>query len=78
VRFVPRDANGGSYDYSGTMSGFAVFGSGTYTVQYAEGVAVGITATGPGSVKTPQGTLTRNGTEKYRLAPLEECAAGAP
>lgn len=74
VRFVPRDANGGSYDYSGTMSGFGVFGNGTYTVKYADGVAVSITATGPGSVKTPQGVVSGTGTEEYRLTPLQECA----
>jgi hypothetical protein len=78
VRFVPRDANGGSYDYSGTMSGFGVFGHGTYTVKYTDGVAVSITATGPGSVKTPQGVVTGNGSEEYRLTPLQDCAAGAP
>jgi hypothetical protein len=77
VRFAPRDANGGSYDYSGTMSGFGVFGHGTYTVRYTDGVAVSITATGPGSVKTPQGVVTGNGSEEYRLTPLQDCAAGA-
>jgi hypothetical protein len=78
VRFVPRDASGGSYDYSGTMSGFGVFGNGTYTVKYADDVAVSITATGPGSVKTPHGVMTRTGTEEYRLTPLQDCAAGTP
>jgi hypothetical protein len=77
VRFTPRDASGGTYDYSGKMSGFAVFGNGTYTVKYADGVAVAINATGPGSVKTPQGVMTRSGSEQYRLTPLEDCAEGA-
>jgi hypothetical protein len=76
VRFTPRDSSGGTYDYSGTMSGFGVFGKGTYTVKYADGVAVGITATGVGSVKTPQGVVTADGTEQYRLKPLQDCGVG--
>jgi hypothetical protein len=77
VRFTPRDSGGGTYDYSGTMSGFAVFGKGTYTVKYTDGVAVGITATGSGSVKTPMGVVSANGTEQYRLKPLQDCGTGA-
>jgi hypothetical protein len=75
VRFTPRDAQGGTYEYSGNMSGFGVFGNGTYTVTYANEVAVRITATGPGSVQTPMGTVSGTGTEEYRLTPLENCAA---
>jgi hypothetical protein len=71
VKFVPNDANGGTYTYAGNMSGFAVFGNGTYTVGYADDVAVSITATGPGSVKTPAGTMTRTATEQYQLTPNE-------
>jgi hypothetical protein len=71
VTFEPSSAEGGSYTYQGTMSGFAVFGNGTYAVKYADEVAVSLTATGPGSVKTPSGTMTRNGTEQYVLVPLE-------
>jgi hypothetical protein len=78
VRFVPRDANGGSYDYSGDMGQFSVFGNGQYTVKYADGVAVSITASGPGSVKTPRGVVSGTGTEEYRLSPLQDCAAGTP
>jgi hypothetical protein len=76
VRFEPSSEQGGRYSYSGTMSGFAVYGHGTYTVKMHEDVAVSITATGPGSVKTPMGVQTRTGTEEYRLTPLAEgCAA---
>lgn len=75
VRFSPSDANGGSYEYSGNMSGFAIFGHGTYIVKYANDVAVGITATGPGSVKTPMGTVSRTASEEYRLTPAEDCAS---
>ena len=71
VKFVPGDANGGTYTYAGNMSGFAVYGNGTYTVKYADDVAVSITATGPGSVKTPAGVMSRTGTEQYKLTPME-------
>jgi hypothetical protein len=71
VKFVPDSAQGGSYSYDGNMSGFPVFGHGAYTVTYDGEVAVAITASGPGSVKTPMGTQTRNGTEKYMLEPRE-------
>ena len=70
VRFVPASAQGGRYSYSGSMSGFAVWGNGTYTVNYQDEVAVSISAQGPGSVKTPKGTYTRNGSETYSLTPL--------
>jgi len=67
MKFTPSSAQGGSYNYSGNMSGFDVWGSGMYTVKYQDKVAVAITATGPGSVKTPMGTQTRNDTEQYAL-----------
>jgi hypothetical protein len=70
VRFVPASAAGGRYSYSGNMSGFAVWGNGTYTVNYQGDVAVSITSTGPGSVKTPKGTFSRTGSETYALTPL--------
>jgi hypothetical protein len=78
VRFEPESANGGRYSYSGRMSGFEVWGHGTYTVKYNGDVAVSITATGPGNVKTPIGTQTRVGSEKYSLtpAPREACTGG--
>jgi hypothetical protein len=40
-------------------------------VKYADDVAVSITATGPGSVKTPAGVMSRTGTEQYKLTPME-------
>lgn len=70
VRFVPASAESGRYSYSGNMSGFAVWGNGTYTVNYQGDVAVSISATGPGSVKTPKGTFSRTGSETYSLTPL--------
>jgi hypothetical protein len=78
VRFTPSSERGGSYAYSGTMSGFAVFGNGTYKVSADGETAVGITATGPGSVKTPMGTQSRVGTEQYTLTPLENGCPAAP
>jgi hypothetical protein len=70
VRFVPASAQSGRYSYSGNMGGFAVWGNGTYTVNYQDEVAVSISAQGPGSVKTPKGTFTRSGSETYSLTPL--------
>ena len=35
VRFEPSSSAGGTYSYSGNMSGFAHHGHGTYTVKYA-------------------------------------------
>jgi hypothetical protein len=76
VTFVPSSEFGGSYSYSGNMSGFAVYGNGTYTVTTDGEVATGITATGPGSVKTPMGVQTSTGTEKYTLTPLKDGCPG--
>ena len=78
VRFVPSSANGGRYSYSGNMSGFAVWGNGTYTVNYQGDVAVSVSSQGPGSVKTPKGTFSRNGSEIYTLTPLgDQSCVGA-
>lgn len=71
MKFTPSSASGGSYSYTGTMSGFAVNGNGTYTVATDGEVATSITATGPGSVKTPLGVVTKNGTEQYTLTPTQ-------
>jgi hypothetical protein len=74
VRFEPESPDGGRYSYSGNMSGFQVWGHGTYTVKYVGDSAVSITATGPGNVKTPIGTQTAEGTEKYSLTPASRAA----
>lgn len=73
VTFTPTSEAGGNYSYQGTMSGFAVFGKGTYVVNYRDGVPVGITGNGVGSVKTPVGVMSNSGTEKYKLTPREGC-----
>lgn len=72
-QFSPSGGSGGSYSYSGTMSGFAVHGSGTYTITFPNGPeATGsMTATGEGSVETEAGTISNTGTENYTLAPFE-------
>lgn len=76
VRFEPSSPEAGRYSYSGTMSGFRVYGSGTYKVSYRDGVAVSLRATGPGSVVAGGGTHTREGSEDYTLSPVQsaECA----
>jgi predicted small lipoprotein YifL len=73
VTFEPTSEAGGNYSYQGTMSGFGVFGKGTYVVNYKDDTPVGITGTGVGSVKTPMGVLSNSGTEKYRLTPRSPC-----
>jgi hypothetical protein len=70
VTFEPSSSSGGTYHYTGNMSGFAVFGNGTYRVQFQGEAAVAIEATGPGTVKTPRGAVSRVGTETYPLTPI--------
>ena len=72
VRFEPSSSAGGSYSYSGNMSGFRIYGHGTYTVKYQNEVAVSITAQGPGSVVSSAGTHTGQGTEEYQLSPMQD------
>jgi len=72
VRFEPSSSAGGTYSYSGNMSGFRIYGHGTYTVKYQDEVAVSITATGPGSVVSPAGTHSGVGTEEYQLTPMQD------
>jgi hypothetical protein len=76
VRFEPSSPEGGRYSYSGTMSGFRVYGNGTDRVHDRDETAVSIRATGPRSVGTPIGTQTREGSEDYTLTRTEaaECA----
>jgi hypothetical protein len=76
VRFVPSSREGGKYTYSGNMAGFGVHGYGKYTVKYADDVAVSIVASGPGTVETPRGPQTGEGTEQYTLTPLGETPCG--
>lgn len=72
VTFEPGSDRGGTYNYTGSMSGFRVYGNGTYTVRTDGDEAVGITATGPGSVATPMGVQTATDTEQYTLTPLAD------
>lgn len=66
MSFTPSSAAAGTYSYSGSLMGFGVSGSGTYTVAYAGELATAIEASGPGSV---EGAGSANGTENYRLTP---------
>lgn len=72
IQFTPSSAQGGSYTYSGNMSGFAVWGGTSYTVSADENGG-SMTGTGNGCVQTPMGTRCRGGTEKYTLVPTEPC-----
>jgi hypothetical protein len=83
IRFEPESGQGGRYSYSGTMTGyekgekftFRVHGKGTYVVTYSDGAAASITAHGPGTVETPYGPQTAEGTEKYTLQSIANCDA---
>ena len=72
MTFSPSSEQGGSYNYSGNMSGFGVYGSGTYTVSVTDRGG-SLTGSGPGCVKTPIGTRCAGDTEKYTLTPAEPC-----
>ena len=67
-----RLSSGGSYSYSGNMSGFAVWGGTSYTVSADENGG-SMNGSGTGCVATPKGTFCRGGTEKYTLTPIEPC-----
>ncbi|CUS36562.1 hypothetical protein [Candidatus Nitrospira nitrificans] len=69
VTFTPTSATGGTYSYSGKLKGFAAWGKGSYTVTYSGDVPVHLTAKGPGTVKTPMGDMTAEGTEEYTITP---------
>lgn len=74
VNFTPLSEDAGSYSYSGAMSGFAVQGTGTYTVGYTDygETASAIYATGPGSVTTPMGTVSGTDSEEYALTKITD------
>ncbi len=74
MQFTPTSEDGGTYTYSGSMSGFAVQGSGTYTVGYTDygETASGLYATGPGSVKTPMGVMQATDDEEYNLTKITD------
>lgn len=68
VTFTPNSKSGGTYKYSGKLQGFEAWGKGTYTVQYNGDDPVHVTAKGPGTVKTPMGDMTADGTEEYSVS----------
>jgi len=68
LTFTPSSKSSGTYKYSGKLQGFEAWGKGTYTVQYNGDDPVHITAKGPGTVKTPMGDMTADGTEEYSVS----------
>lgn len=72
VKFTPSSDRAGTYEYQGSMSGFAVKGHGTYTVNYDGGLATSMRGTGPGSVETPMGVVSGNDSEQYTLSPVTD------
>lgn len=72
VNFTPTSDKGGTYDYSGNMSGFAVWGHGVWEVELTESGGV-LKGSGPGSVRTPLGVRSGNGSERYTLTPAAPC-----
>jgi hypothetical protein len=72
VTFTPSSKAGGTYKYSGKLNGFEAWGKGTYTVKYNGDAPVHITAKGPGTVKTPMGDMTADGTEEYNVSASQD------
>lgn len=70
VNFTPSGDRGGSYSYTGSIAGAALFGSGTYAVVYDGDIPVRVTAGGPGSARGKGGTFTRSDSENYTLTPV--------
>lgn len=72
VTFTPNSKAGGTYKYSGKLHGFEAWGKGTYTVKYDGDDPVHVTAKGPGTVKTPMGDMTADGTEEYSVSASQD------
>jgi hypothetical protein len=70
MTFTPTSEAGGNYEYSGSLQGFGVQGTGTYTVTYDGDVAMAIDGFGPGSV---EGAGSATGSEHYTLEPISAC-----
>lgn len=72
LTFTPSSKASGTYKYSGKLQGFEAWGKGTYTVQYNGDDPVHVTAKGPGTVKTPMGDMTAEGTEEYSVSASQD------
>lgn len=72
VTFTPNSKAGGTYKYSGKLHGFEAWGKGSYTVKYDGDNPVHLTSKGPGTVKTPMGDMTADGTEEYSVSASQD------
>ena len=72
LTFTPSSKTSGTYKYSGKLHGFAAWGNGAYTVKYNGDNPVHVTAKGPGTVKTPMGDMTAEGTEEYSISASQD------
>ena len=72
VQFTPTSETAGTYDYTGSAADVTLAGSGTYTASVTESGGT-ITASGTGSVETPLGVFSNDGTETYTLTPIDPC-----
>jgi hypothetical protein len=72
VVFTPTSDTAGSYDYTGSAAGVTLYGSGTYTASATDQGGT-ITASGSGSVETPLGVFSNDGTETYNLTAIDPC-----
>jgi hypothetical protein len=76
VRFEPSSRDGGRYSYSGNMSGFRVYGNGTYIIEFQGDEPSRLIAKGPGTVETPNGKRSDEGTEVYAVKRSEPVDCG--
>lgn len=72
VEFTPTSDTAGSYSYTGAADGVTMSGSGTYTATVSDQGGT-IAASGTGSVETPLGVFSNDGTESYTLTVIDPC-----
>lgn len=75
MRFTPTSKDGGTYAYDGILEGFAVRGGEAYSVEWIGTSPVKIKGWGVGTVDTPLGPQSDNGTEHYTI---ERSTAACP
>jgi hypothetical protein len=72
IDFTPKGRDplsGGKYTYVGDVAGATLSGKGTYKTKLKKKGGGVLTAKGPGNVKSPRGSFTAVGTERYTLTP---------